>query len=219
MLRLVRKEEPGTKTGTNKRVGLDREAIRVAAMGLMDDEGIDALSTRRLASELGVTPMALYRHVENKDEILVLVIDELLRRLPVPAETRWDRWLEAWALSLRQLLAVEPTALQLFNRQPVATPAACGRFEAAHDRLCAAGFKPDASLRLVSAVHTFTIGFAVLEAARRSSVRLAATERGEDADAFGDAIRAQGGDEQFLFGLRALISGCGPTPSATHPGG
>ena len=55
---------------TGRRVRLNRERVLQAAVTLADEIGIDALSMRRLAQELGVVPMALYKHVENKEALL-----------------------------------------------------------------------------------------------------------------------------------------------------
>jgi hypothetical protein len=57
---------------------LDREAVLETAIGLLDAEGVDALTMRRLASELGVSAMAPYRHVASKDELLMVLVDRLV---------------------------------------------------------------------------------------------------------------------------------------------
>src|SRR4029453_16680721 len=60
----------GRRLGRVRDMTLRREDIVDAALQVADERGLDALSARRLATQLGVTPMALYRHVRNKDEIL-----------------------------------------------------------------------------------------------------------------------------------------------------
>lgn len=88
--------------------GLSREHVLRAGISIADVEGLDAVSMRRVASELGVGPMSLYRHVENKDELVAQMADEVFGevRLPVPGPTGWRAKLELisrrqWALFLR----------------------------------------------------------------------------------------------------------------------
>ena len=61
-----------------------RAAIVDAARGIVERDGIAALSMRRVATELGSSPMAIYRHVRDKDELLVLLLDALAREVPRP---------------------------------------------------------------------------------------------------------------------------------------
>ena len=70
---------------------LSRPAIVAAAQAVVERDGVEALTMRRVAEELGASPMALYRHVRGKDELLVLLLDELaaaLARPDMPAEPR-----------------------------------------------------------------------------------------------------------------------------------
>jgi AcrR family transcriptional regulator len=81
-----------------RRARLTRQRVIEAAIGLADREGIDAVSMRRLASELGVEAMALYTHVRNKDDLLDGMVDTLIGRIPI--DVRGD----GWRASLRQLV-------------------------------------------------------------------------------------------------------------------
>lgn len=65
-----------------RNVGLDRVTVVAAATNLARSVGVEKLSMRRLATELDVTPMALYRHLPNKEALLDLVVDESLRSVP-----------------------------------------------------------------------------------------------------------------------------------------
>lgn len=65
-----------------RNVGLDRATVVAAATDLARSAGIENLSMRRLATALDVTPMALYRHLPNKEALLDLVVDESLREVP-----------------------------------------------------------------------------------------------------------------------------------------
>ncbi|WP_431951154.1 TetR/AcrR family transcriptional regulator [Nocardia lijiangensis] len=63
---------------------LHRSAIIDTAIALADEEGLDALSMRRIADRMGVGAMSLYRHIANKDELLAAMTDEVTRRHPYP---------------------------------------------------------------------------------------------------------------------------------------
>jgi len=79
---------------------LSREAVVTAAEAIVARDGIGALTMRRVARELRSSPMALYRHVSDKDELLVLLLDRLAERLPrppLPADPR-QRLMTLWRL-------------------------------------------------------------------------------------------------------------------------
>lgn len=181
-----------------------------AALRRVMAEGLAALSTRGLADELGVTPMALYRHVRNKDEIVDAVVDALLAGVEAPSRPRadWRGWLAEQARSLRGLLQQHPIAVEVFARQPVTTPAALARLAGAVAVLEEAGFDRDGAVRAFAAVHTYTVGFCTLEAARGlvTGSPLAAASTDVDAAAIRDFVS----DDQFGYGLRALLSGLEP---------
>ncbi|WIM96885.1 TetR/AcrR family transcriptional regulator [Actinoplanes oblitus] len=75
------------------RVQLDREQIVDAALRLVDAEGVDAVSMRRVAGEFGTGPSSLYAHVANKDELLRLMFDRICGEIDLPAHEP-DRWRE-----------------------------------------------------------------------------------------------------------------------------
>jgi AcrR family transcriptional regulator len=85
------------------RTPLTREAIVEAALGVLDRDGIDGLSMRRVAETLGTGPASLYWHVRNKDELLQLLFERLTADLPLPAPdpSRWREELSDLARSMR----------------------------------------------------------------------------------------------------------------------
>jgi len=152
--------------------------------------------------------MALYRHVRNKDDLLVAVVDVLLERLGVPEPGRdWRAWLEALALGLRRLLVEHPVAVAVFSRAPVTTPAARRRLNAAVEVLGQAGFSRDGAVRAYAAVHTYTVGFCALEAARYSG---AVGPLPGSVDDESMLIGTFVSDDQFTHGLGALLRGLSP---------
>ena len=83
---------------------IDREDVLETALGLLDGEGAEALTMRRLASELGVSAMTPYRYVGSKDELLVVLVDRLAARLvypPRPGDPK-EAMLVLWSADLRQ---------------------------------------------------------------------------------------------------------------------
>lgn len=89
---------------------LSRDAVARAAIELVDAEGLDALTVRRLATGLGVTPMALYWHFKDKDALLDGVAEQLLAEVVLPAAdgAAWDVQLRATLEALLTGLAAHP---------------------------------------------------------------------------------------------------------------
>jgi AcrR family transcriptional regulator len=87
---------------TTARTPLSRDAIVDAAVRVLDREGVDRLSMRRVAAELGTGAGALYWHVANKEELLLLVVDRVTSsiELPEPDPARWQEQLRQVALEM-----------------------------------------------------------------------------------------------------------------------
>ena len=97
------------------RIPLSRERVLRAAIALADEGGIEALSMRKLARELGVEAMSLYNHVANKDEILDGIIDLVAGEIDLPAdETDWKTAIRQSAISTRDVFLSHPWASSLW---------------------------------------------------------------------------------------------------------
>ncbi len=184
---------------------LTKGEIVDAALRIHAQDGLGMLSMRRLAAAVDASPMALYRHIADKDEILLEVVDVLLAsQTSPPTDGPWPEYLRALALMLRSLLREEPIVLQLFSRRPIVTPAAQARLAAAVAVLTAAGFTEAAATHAYAAVHTYTVGFCALEQARGAAdAGRSGTEPGDGAARIAGFVS----HAQFLFGLDALIAG------------
>ncbi|WP_062214985.1 TetR/AcrR family transcriptional regulator [Streptomyces sp. NBRC 109706] len=91
------------------RTPLSPERIAEAAVGIADAEGLDAVTMRRLASALGVAPMAAYRYVTGKDELLELMVDHAYGELELPSgEADWRQVTRVLALRLRDVMLRHP---------------------------------------------------------------------------------------------------------------
>lgn len=101
---------------------LDRTSIVGAALELAETRGLDAVTLRAVAAALGVTPMALYRYVAGKDDLLDGMADVLYAELELPDEADdWWNGLLALGRSTRRVLLERPWAVPLFAR-PLAGP-------------------------------------------------------------------------------------------------
>src|SRR5258706_12286391 len=93
----------------SSRVALSRERVLEAALQIVDEEGLEAISMRRLGEALGVEAMSLYNHVENKAAILDGVFERVLSELPPAKRTgSWKAALKERARALRAVLRKHP---------------------------------------------------------------------------------------------------------------
>lgn len=147
---------------------LSRSQVVDAALAIIEAGGFDGMTIRSLAAELGVAPMSLYRHVRDKDDLLDEVVDRLLAASwrPSAATSAWRHWVLETADRLRALLVSQPAALRAFLRHPVLSPAAIERMEAFLSVLAGAGLGEDEAWEAFATIHTYTVGFAALEASR-----------------------------------------------------
>ncbi len=193
---------------------LSRERIVSAALSLVDAEGLTAVSTRRLAAELGVSGPSLYNHFATKDELLDAVADDVTGRVDLTvlrSGLPWQEAMAAWASSYRAAMAAHPALVPLLARGPGRRPAGLRLADAVFGALVEAGWPPaqathvGASLRWFvagSALGSFAGGFVPDRSAYDpadyphlgQAHRLAAHSRFVD-------------DTAFQTGLRALLDG------------
>lgn len=148
--------------------GLTREEVLDATLALADERGLDAVSMRGVARRLDVTPMALYRHVGDKQALLDALVERLLDELPIPdRKLPWRERLQVLAASLRATARSHPDAFLMLLRRPAATPAALRRRDAVFNALRDAGVDEELVPRLERLLNSFILGFAASEAAGR----------------------------------------------------
>ena len=129
-----------------ERARLTKAVVADRALALADRVGLEALTIRKLATDLGVTPMALYWHFRSKDELLVGIADRIWSEIDI--EVDWSvPWLEqmrAMFTSLLSVLRAHPAAPQLLMRtEKLHSEAARNTTEAALEVLHRAGFSPE----------------------------------------------------------------------------
>lgn len=152
----------------HERRSLSRARILEAALRLADDEGLDALTMRRLAGDLGVAPMALYTHFRHKDELLGGLLDLLAGQvqIPDPGAADWQGELAGLARSIRRQLLAHPAFVPLVANKDPMTPNTLRTFEAVLRLLRDRGFEGEALTHAFYPVFVYTVGFVAQEVAR-----------------------------------------------------
>jgi AcrR family transcriptional regulator len=144
---------------------IDREAVLEAALRLLDAEGVEALTMRRLASELGVSAMAPYRHVGSKDELLMVLVDRLAARLAYPPRPPDPKgaMLVLWS-TIYDSLAEHPWVPEVLARRRMMAPSVLDAVEEIHAALRDAGLGIDAAVRAYRLMWNFTLGSLLVRA-------------------------------------------------------
>jgi AcrR family transcriptional regulator len=145
---------------TSRRTPLNRGRVLVAAVALADGAGLEALSMRRLAEELGVVPMALYKHVANKDELLDGMVDVIVGEIaPAERSADWKQAVRLRVLSARQALLRHPWARQVLESRTTRTPAVLGYMDEFIGMFLAGGFAVDLTHHVMHALGSRMWGF------------------------------------------------------------
>jgi AcrR family transcriptional regulator len=151
---------------------LTREAILDAALDLADERGLAAVSMRAVAQRVGVTAMALYPYIGNKEALLDGLVDRLLASLlPVDGGTGdWRDRLRSAGRAARALARRHPSAYPLLLARPAVTPDAVRVVDGIYSLLLEAGVPPRDVPRLERLLSTFVLGYATSEVNGRFSV-------------------------------------------------
>lgn len=142
------------------RAPLSRERVLRAAVALADEGGVDALSMRKLASALGVVPMALYKHVANKDELLDGMIDVVVAEIdPAEEGAGWRAVVRGRILSARRALLRHPWASTVLESRSQPTPAVLAYMDTMIGVFLAGGFSIDLTHHVLHALGSRLLGF------------------------------------------------------------
>lgn len=127
-----------------KRSTLTPQSVVESALALADAEGIEAVTIRRLARSLGVTPMALYWHFRNKDELLASITARIFDQidLSLDASTSWQEQLRSLLGSMLSVLRAHPAAAILLSTQTVSSESGLRATEIMLDILRRGEFSP-----------------------------------------------------------------------------
>jgi AcrR family transcriptional regulator len=150
-----------TKAGPASRTPLTRERVLAAAVAIADEGGIDSLSMRRLAGELGVKAMSLYNHVANKDDVLDSIVETVAREIVIPADRAdWKAAIRDSTISAHETLLRHPWASDLWMRQAPG-PARLGYMELLLATLREAGFSDDLTYHGYHILQSHFLGYTV----------------------------------------------------------
>jgi AcrR family transcriptional regulator len=142
------------------RAPLSKERVLRAAVAVADEGGVDALSMRRIAQELGVVPMALYKHVANKDELLDGMVDVIVGEIdPAAGGTDWKTAIRRRVLSARRALLRHPWASRVIESRTSATPAVLAYMDSMIGIFRAGGFSIDLTHHAMHAMGSRLLGF------------------------------------------------------------
>lgn len=137
-------------------------------LALAEERGLDAVSMRGVAGRLGVTPMALYHHVGDKQALMDALVERLLSEIPIPdPDVPWNERLLALADSLRATARRHPDAFLMLFQRRAGTPDALARRDAVYAALRDAGLPESLVPRVEGLISTFVLGFAASEAGGR----------------------------------------------------
>jgi AcrR family transcriptional regulator len=162
---------------------LDYAAITTAAIALADEDGIDAVSMRKVAGRMDHSPMSLYRHVGSKDDLTELMYDAVLGELDLAGmpSGNWRADVTRLAGEIRRLHHAHPWIAR-FGHRPTLGPNARSFLEVGLACVDGLGLDMDGMLDLLSTAVQFTRGFVVeelgaLEAQRRTGLDMAGYQR------------------------------------------
>lgn len=146
---------------------LSKPAIRAAALALIDRDGLEKLSMRKLAQELDVRAASLYSHYGNKDELLTEISEEVTADIDVSGfDQDWREGLSRWARSYRDALTRHPNLLPVAASGPGRREEALRRADAVHGGLVGAGWPPKQATMIGASAKYLIVGAATQSFAR-----------------------------------------------------
>src|SRR5271156_4515329 len=142
----------------------DRETLIAAAVRIIESDGVDAVTMRRLAAELGVSPMAPYRYVANKEELLRATAASVVGDIAAPLPgAPWQDVVQAFFEDFHDRLLKHPSVARLFGGQTFLSDTVYAVSDPVFTALIEAGFQPKTAISLFMACATCSIGSAILE--------------------------------------------------------
>ena len=197
--------------GAWQRAPLTIEGIVDAALALIDEQGLEKLSMRRLGARLGVEAMTLYHHVPNKDALLDLLVERAITRanfLEADVAIGWRERLERFAHRYRAILTERPNLVPLIATRPVRSAEGLRHLAAGGAALMRAGFTLEQCFHIGNAVAMLVIGAALAEIGRVPPTPLDAQDGSDFAAVMNDAAASvHDHDAIFGFALQALLDG------------
>jgi AcrR family transcriptional regulator len=183
---------------------LSRKLICAAALELIDEAGLDALTMDALGATLSVTGMALYRHFPSKTALLAEVVETLHSSLAAESTTgRWQDQMRAPFLGIWQLYRAHPNILPLAYRGALGSPSERAGNERAREQLVGAGFAQRAAHQAVAECAAYSLGFAGLVAGGYGTPPSGRTRAGGALK----SVDWAAAERDYLAGLNTVIAG------------
>ena len=175
------------------RTPLSRDRVLRTAVARADQDGISALSMRKLGEALGVEAMSLYNHVASKGDLLDGMIDIVFSEIDLPAgDGDWKDAMRRRAISARQVLRRHPWAIGLMESRTSPGPATLRHHDAVLGCLRQAGFSIELTAHAYSLLDSYIYGFALQEAGLPFGT-------GEEAAQVAQQISSQFGSGQYPY--------------------
>lgn len=199
-----------------RRGALSRGRVIREALALLDRDGLETFSVRRLADHLGVTPMALYNHVSSRKDLLHAVAETLVAEVEYhPARGDWQKVVRGCFRTLREACLAHPGAVPLVESADVLPTAVFRPMEIVLRALQTAGFTREDAVRAYFVLITFTLGqvkYQMTGWARGVDLAAALREGRIDPASFPTIAQAGVGktwdfDTFFEFGLSVIVAG------------
>jgi len=190
---------------------LTRDRIVEAAIAILDADGPDGLTMRRLAERLGAGPTTLYWHVRTKDDVLDLSLDEIFGEVPLPGPGEWRAGVRALLIGWREVMVRHPWAPALLGR-PMLGPNVLTRAEFLQATLVRGGFEGVALAAATHGLANYVIGAALTQAAATRPAVSADAHVRANADTYPTLAATghlddQDWDSLFVHALDAFIEG------------
>jgi AcrR family transcriptional regulator len=162
-----------------RRPVLSRDAIVTAALTVADTEGLDAVSIRRVAADLGVRPMSLYTYIDRKEDLLALMMDEVNAEVLFGADlpSGWREAITAIARRTREVVLRHPWMTDLVAHNAGLGPNALRHVEESIKALRELGLSPRSTVEVISAVDKYVTGHIYFEVAKHSVAAVTVAHR------------------------------------------
>jgi TetR/AcrR family transcriptional regulator, tetracycline repressor protein len=143
-----------------RRNPLSRERVLRAALVLVDRDGVEALTMRRLGRELGVEAMSLYSYVDSKEDLIEGVVEQVFRQMPliVPGPGRWQDRVRHHATTYRDVLLRHPNVVRLVGRRPLNSEGIAAFVDSALAELQSVGLDLEVANRVLGVIASFALG-------------------------------------------------------------
>jgi AcrR family transcriptional regulator len=206
---------------------LSRARVVEGALALIDADGLDAVTMPRVAEHLGVGTMSLYRHVEDKNDLINAVAEHVIGDVQVPdgEDDDWEGRVVGYLRALRDEALAHPALARILAERGLTVGPVFTQLEQAHAILRRAGFSELDAVRAFYALFTYVFGFVIWELPRVHEQPEAAyveswnteidrldVEAYPTLHALREELTTAASDEQFEYGLARLVEAVRPSP-------